>query len=889
MKKIFLAVILLLYFQTNAQKIFNPVHSPSGTITLPQNRIPSEYILYKVNKTQLLAALEEAPDHIKNQNSPVTIRIPLPDGSMEIFEMFRTHPMAPELEEQMPDNKSFRGINRKKSLRLRLDINRSGVFYAVYGLKKSTAVFQIFDNDQTYILYYQNMQTRPEEHACGVTEQIQYDENFYQRTTGMFDDGLIRKYRLAYATTGEFSQFHIQRAINNGTLSSNATDAEKKQSVLDALVVIVNRINEVYEVDAGITMEIIPNNLSIIYLDPSTDPYTNDNPSNLLTENQSNLDSVIGNSNYDIGHVASTGGGGLASLGSVCVTGRKAKGETGLANPVGDEYAIDYAAHEMGHQFGANHTFANYCNGNRNPATSVEPGSGNTIMAYAGVCAPNVQEDSDPQFHYISLYEIWNHISSHTCAATSNSNNHAPTVTTGQDKYIPKKTPFLLEATASDSDGNSLTYSWDEMDVFRDSGHTNATPNENNTSGPMFKVNVHHPENYRYFPRISNILDGSYGNDWEVLPNVSRILQFQVVVRDNVAPGGQIAHDDIALGIDATTGPFRITSTTTDEQWDIGSTHTVTWDVAGTTGGNVNCSSVDILLSANGGHTFPYVLASNTPNDGSQTITLPSSLHAYHARYMIKAHNNYFFDINRGKIRIGNYTENCNNNFTNNTAVIIPDDNPNGAISTISINDSFEISDINLTVDISHTYIQDLQIKLISPQGTEVLVWNRNCSGQDNINVTFDDEAANNINCDNMNSGGRYKPINPLSVIEGENAHGLWTLKVSDHNRQDSGILNSWKINLCKMTLVDISKNPVENLEIYPIPADDFITIRFDASTENPAITVTDMNGRHIYRSSLRETGKISRKINVKNWAKGIYIFHITDGNKSSIQKVIVK
>jgi len=169
----------------------------------------------------------------------------------------------------------------------------------------------------------------------------------------------------------------------------------------------VNRLNEVYERDMGITMQLIADNDDIIYFNGGTDPYTNGNAGRMIDESQQNIDAVIGDANYDLGHLFGTAGAGLAQLRSVCGTGAKASGITGIGNPTGDFFYIDYVAHEIGHQFGATHTFYNSCGGNRTSATAVEPGSGGTIMAYAGICAPNVQNRSDDLFHSVSLDQIY--------------------------------------------------------------------------------------------------------------------------------------------------------------------------------------------------------------------------------------------------------------------------------------------------------------------------------------------------------------------------------------------------------------------------------------------------------------------------------------------------
>jgi subtilisin-like proprotein convertase family protein len=309
--------------------------------------------------------------------------------------------------------------------------------------------------------------------------------------------------------------------------------------------------------------------------------------------------------------------------------------------------------------------------------------------------------------------------------------------------------------------------------------------------------------------------------------------------------------------------------------------------VAGTNGGNVNCSSVDILLSLDGGQTFTVVLATNTPNDGSETITVPSNINTPNGRYMVKGHNNYFFDVNKGNLTIGNYTTTCNT-FSDSPNVAIPDNDPNGVSSTIQINNSVSISDLNLTVNITHTYVNDLRIKLTSPQGTEVYVWDRNCGGQDNLNITFDDEASNAIDCNNTEAGNTYLPANALTAFDGEDSQGTWTLTVSDHYNQDTGTLNSWSLEICNTQLSAETSN-IDRLEIYPVPSSTFVTVSFVPKSGTQQITVTDLNGRIIYRTVLNENANVTHKINVSKWAKGIYLFNITDGIHKAVQKVIVK
>ena len=263
----------------------------------------------------------------------------------------------------------------------------------------------------------------------------------------------LRTYRLANAATGEYTAFH------GGTVPLGQA----------AIVTAVNRVTGIYEVELAVRMILVANNSSLVYTNSGTDPYTNSDASALLSENQGNIDAIIGDANYDVGHVFSTGGGGLAGLGVVGISGQKARGETGSGSPVNDSFYVDYVAHELGHQFGGNHTF-NQPDGNRNAGTAMEPGSGSTIQAYAGLFGPDdLQPNSDPYFHSISFDEMFGYVSTgagNAAAVITATGNNVPTVNAGNDYTIPAGTPFALSAYGDDADvGDVLTYNWEQRDL----------------------------------------------------------------------------------------------------------------------------------------------------------------------------------------------------------------------------------------------------------------------------------------------------------------------------------------------------------------------------------------------------------------------------------------
>ena len=435
----------------------------------------------------------------------------------------------------------------------------------------------------------------------------------------------LRTYRLAVAATAEYT------ANRGGTVASAQA----------AILTTVNRVTGVYERELAVRLQLVGNDGRLIYTNASNDPYTNNSPNSLVTQNQANITAVLGTAAFDVGHVFSTAGGGLAYVGVVCNASLKAAGETGIANPVGDAFDIDYVAHELGHQFGGNHTFNSNqgsCGGNANPGTAYEPGSGSTIMAYAGICSgDNLQARSDAYFHVVSYEEIINFLATTSCGTLSSTGNSVPSVSLpAGGKTLPIGTPFKLTASGADANGDPLTFCWEEWDLAQ------------NGAPPLFRSFLPTPSPTRYFPRLSDLLAGTSAPG-ETLPTTTRPLNFRVTVRDahsglQGVVGGINSSPVLALSTSAAAGPFVLTAPNTAVTWAAGSAQAVTWNVANTTAAPVSAASVNIRLSTDGGLTYPTVLVANTPNDGSETVTVPS-LATAQARLLVEAADNYFFDI----------------------------------------------------------------------------------------------------------------------------------------------------------------------------------------------------------------------------------------------------
>lgn len=632
---------------------------PSSNYQTERTWMPDTYKSYLLNPIDLKSYLSNAPlipfEQQMKRSEGLEIELPMPDGTFQHFRLAESPIMEKGLADKFPDIKTYAGYGVEDlTAYIRCDFTQFG-FHAYILSEKGTLLIDPYtlQTQNEYLVYYKHdVSYAPAKMTCELASENEDQTKFANNNSflklgqnvalsGSSEPsvqknfgGTLRTYRLALACTGEYA------AKFGGTVTG----------AMAAMVISMNRVNGVYEKEVNVHMNMIANNDTLIFLVAASDPYTNNNGSTMLGQNKTTINDRIGSANYDIGHVFSTGGGGIASLGSVCGN-NKAQGVTGSSSPSGDGFDIDYVAHEMGHQFAGSHTFNSVtgsCSGNRSASAAYEPGSGTTIMAYAGICgSDNIMAHSDAYFHAKSLDQISNFLvaGGNSCAAQTPTNNNFPTVSVPvQTYYIPIKTPFTLTANGSDPNGDPITFCWEQYDLG-----SSGTWNAPSGNAPLFRTYTGKSDSSRTFPLLTTILAGLFQNTGEVLPTYARDMEFRCTVRDNKIGGGAFTWNDaaVAMTVINTGTPFRVaTANTTGVSWAQTSTQTVTWDVSGTTNSPISTANVNILLSINGGMDFPYTLAANTPNDGNEAIIVPSVGLTTQARIKVEAVGNVYFDIN---------------------------------------------------------------------------------------------------------------------------------------------------------------------------------------------------------------------------------------------------
>lgn len=563
------------------------------------------------------------------------LELPMPDGKTHTFVLQYSPIYQNGFEKKYPSIRTFSGYQLDKPQNSgRFDITPHG-FHGMFRYNGATVFIDPLSRDSNvkYISYFKKDALPQSDTPYHKVLEHSYQPSFKSSDPASHSQAgeTLKTYRLAVSAAAEFTAFH------GGT----------KEGAQAAIVTIINRINQLYVNDLSVQLNLIANNDEVIYTDAATDPFAN--TSDDIDTNRTVLNDTIGAANYDIGHIFNTDGGGLAYLGAVCVDSHKGGGVTGSSSPTGDPFIIDFVAHEFGHQFGANHSYNGTAGGcsTRVSHAAFEPGSGSTIMGYAGLCSDqNIQNASDDFFHSFSVEQIHQYIAGDgACHASTDLNNETPTVDAGGNFTIPASTPFMLTGSAVDADNDTLRYSWEQ---FETGNATNSAAQMiDDGEGPLFRTWDPTTSPIRYLPRMSDVLQNTTVIG-EAIPTTTRDLTFKLIVRDGV---GNINSDNMTVSVTSDAGPFAVTAPAGGDNWAQSSPAIVTWNTANTNVAPVSCANVDIMFSSDGGQNFSTMLASSTANDGNESVTVPS-INTADARLMIKCSDNIFYAVNEGNFNV---------------------------------------------------------------------------------------------------------------------------------------------------------------------------------------------------------------------------------------------
>lgn len=631
-----ITIFFVCFYSFGQQGYWKPIQPKSNFKSVSVKDISKANAVFSLDKEGFSKALKSFSDSKRKKN---LIYLPDHNGNIVDFSVEETYALHPDLAKKYPNIKSFSGVSLDGKYKVKLSSSHKGLQSMIIRLKDQETVFmeQLSNKKDSYIVYQKGEGNSGKGDFICDTDKLQ--QTVAKTIVPLVDDQQLRKFRIAVSASGEYTDFH------GGTVAD----------ALAAINATLTRVNAVFETDLGVTLELIPNNDLIIFTDEATDPYD----SNLNSEVQSTLTSIIGEENYDVGHLFNKvdqgqDNGNAGFIGAVCSDNRKGSAFSSAFSPQGDVFDLDFVSHELGHQFGANHTWSFESEGT---GVQAEPGSGTTIMGYAGIVpGNNVAANGDDYFHYNSILQISDYLQTVSCAQTTALTNSPPVLTPMGDFIIPKGTAFVLEGSATDVDvSDVLTYVWEQID---NGVVTTSTFGPENPSGANFRSLPPTTDPARYFPKLSSVALGNltqnsppFNSAWETVSTIERDLSFALTVRDNAIGGGQVVSDILDVQVLNAAGPFAVTSQASNEVYAGGSVQQVTWDVANTNILPIDAKTVDIFLSLDGGNSFPIALAEGVLNDGSEDVLIPGDV-TNEARIMIKASDNIFFAVNSANFSI---------------------------------------------------------------------------------------------------------------------------------------------------------------------------------------------------------------------------------------------
>lgn len=820
-----------------------------------------------------------------SKKASAEISIPNSKGELERFLVWESSNFDAELQVIFPEIRAYAGVGiTDTKASLHFSLSPKGIQTMVLRAGNASEFIEASTEEiALYTLFTSKNRAKGSlPFACKTNEVVLNKELLKLTSKETANNKVFKTLRLALSCTGEYA----------------AKFGATKIDALAAMNATMTRVNGIFNRDLAVKLNLV-NNTDIIYINAATDPYsssdigvgTEEVEGTWSQELQTTLTSVVGDANYDIGHLfgASGGGGNAGCIGCVCASGKgSAYTSPADGSPQGDTFDIDFVAHEMGHQLGANHTYSFELEG---AGMSIEPGSGSTIMGYAGITTDyDIQSNSDDYFSYGSIKQIQNNLANKSCPVSTPISNNPPTISAGNDFTIPKGTAFILKGTGSDSDGDSVTYCWEQLDSATSASGDNSVAVSTKTNGPLFRSLYPSTNATRYMPAYESVLADKLTSRWESVSDVARTLHFALTGRDNAALGmAQTNTDEMIVNVSGTAGPFAITSQNVENlSWFQNTDQTITWNVNGANGlpGSEN---VNIKLSTDGGLTFSTVLAANTPNDGSQTIKVPN-ITATHCRILIEPTNNIYYAVNSAPFAIGYTIASSCDSYSFVTPFAIPEQ-ANFLTKTITVPaTTASVSDVNFNVDFTHAYLSDVQMEIVSPQGTVVRLFDEGCGETNGTLVLTYDDLGGDLAC-GMSTLQTVVPFQPLAAFNGENPQGTWTFRIRDRYLTDTGTLNSASLSICsqKYTLAD-PESDVNDLAMFPNPNKGNFTVKFTSKTTNPiTVRVNDILGKKIFEEEFENNGNFDENIQLNSSIQaGIYLMTVKDGVDEVVKKIVI-
>ncbi|MEY4462520.1 MAG: hypothetical protein RLY98_1060, partial [Bacteroidota bacterium] len=535
-----------------------------------------------------------------------------------------------------------------------------------------------------------------------------------------------------------------------------------------------------------------------------------------------------------------------------------------------------------------NHTFSHETEGT---GVNVEPGGGSTIMSYAGVTDYNIQSHSDDYFAYVSIDQIRKNLASKSCPVSSIIPNTKHKANAGEDFVIPKSTPFVLKGSSSNPNGAALSYCWEQNDTATTSFGANSIAFPTKKDGPLFRSFPPTNSPNRFMPELAKVVSNSLNSQWESVVDIARTMHFTLTVRDNGGIGlAQTDTDAMTVTVDATKGPFEITSQNTSNlSWKPLSLETINWAV-NSTDQLPGSANVNIKLSIDGGLTFPIFLKTNTPNDGSERIFVPNGILGKNCRILIEPTNNIFFAINKEPFAIGYTIESSCTTYAFETPIVIPE-SASYIAKTITVpTTSSVVSDVNVDLSFTHQYLSDVQIELVNPQGRTVKLFENGCSDTNGSLVIKYDDLGGTIICGKQTMQ-TVAPFEPLYQFNEWNPSGTWTLRVRDAIAGDTGIINSATISICTKSFTPMALSPIDltKVMVYPNPNQgDFVVLFSSQFNSGITIIIHDLLGKKIYEKGFPSASLFNEAIHLESVQAGMYLLTVIDGSTTTFKKIII-